>query len=75
MGRIGYDDRYGQWAGLPNGRAPDYTRCAASVYPDNSMISAQCRFRVKYNPNPDGHLTRCGIHKNKWLPEGVAEEA
>lgn len=43
-------EKYGNWAGLPNGRRPDPERCAESVYPAQSWVSAQCSRKCGYGP-------------------------
>ena len=63
-----YDDQYGDWAGRPKGDKPDYSRCAASVYPGNSMIDKQCANKAKFDTDENGRPTTCGIHKGQENP-------
>lgn len=42
--RAGYRECYGQWAGNPDGHAPDYTRCGYEVA--HGMRFAQCQFKT-----------------------------
>lgn len=48
-----YPDRYGTWAGNPEGHKADPTRCVQSVYPTGrGVISHQCH--KKRGHGPDG---------------------
>lgn len=47
-----YKPRYGQWAGRPNGAAPDYTCCCEEVFPaGRGELHHQCRKKRGYGPD------------------------
>lgn len=46
-----YKDRYGQWAGVPKGREPDFTRCAEEVHSTYGFIHHQCSRKRGHGPD------------------------
>lgn len=46
-----YKERYGAWAGNPQGRAPDLTRCCETVHRQGDWISTQCNRKRGYGPD------------------------
>ena len=60
-----YDKRYGQWAGNPQGRAPDFTKCAESVYPPRQWVSRQCTRACGYGPDGAYCKTHAKRHEAK----------
>lgn len=50
MGNKEYLERYGDWAGNPQGNPPDYERCAEEVWPDFGMIPYQCSRKRGHGP-------------------------
>lgn len=46
-----YKPRYGEWAGRPNGAAPDYDRCCFEVFSnERGVIHHQCNKKRGYGP-------------------------
>lgn len=65
-----YKDNYGDWAGNPGGKKPDFTRCAVEVYPnERGAIPHQCSNKAKFDPNEDGKPTTCKIHSKQAVAE------
>ena len=51
---MGYQERYGAWAGNPAGKPPDRTRCCAVVYSRERWSRAyQCERPRGHGPNGD----------------------
>ena len=57
-------ERYGTWAGCPNGWAYNPKHCAYATYHERRFYSIQCGFKPKAGP---GKLY-CGIHAKKVQP-------
>lgn len=60
-----YHERYGDWAGNPQGSPPKFDQCAALIFPSHTWIPRQCSFKAKFDPGPDGEPTACGKHRKK----------
>lgn len=43
-------NRYGQWAGNPNGSQFNAQNCAYEVFPHNGWVSYQCRRKPGHGP-------------------------
>jgi hypothetical protein len=59
-----YPEKYGDWAGNPQGRAPNFSLCCAEVYEEISRRFFQCSRNRGYGP--DGEY--CTTHN----PQNVA---
>ncbi len=46
-----YKERYGAWAGNPQGRAPDFTRCCEEVSDSMNWNTYQCSRKRGYGPD------------------------
>ena len=65
---IKYKERYGVWAGNPDGVKPDFSKCAREVRQGSGMVKfygRQCRHDARYDPDQDGKPTACGYHRDK----------
>lgn len=61
-----YKEKYGNWAGNPAGRAPDFKRCCEEVWSkERFSISSQCRKPRGYGPEK----AYCKIHDPDYVKE------
>lgn len=60
-----YQERYGDWAGNPRGRAPDLTRCCVEIHPSTG-------FRVPYQCNRKRGHRPDNAYCKQHSPEAVA---
>lgn len=60
-----HQDKYGQWAGNPNGQKADLARCAQSVTPKGEWVSRQCSRARGFGPDQ----AYCKIHAKRYQEE------
>jgi len=58
-----HQDRYGKWSGNPNGIEADLTRCAESVFDNQTFLMHQCSRKNGHGPNG----IYCKQHAKRWI--------